>query len=96
MQLHPGSISIKTLCEFCYKSLPTIVTNIKLIFSGNSRVFIVCEANYSYQFCYLIKKCADDIQSQERELIARRRMEKELTIYITYFYKYCALLDISR
>ena len=87
---------MKILCEFCYESLPIIVTIIKLIFSGNSRVFIVCEPNYSYQFCYLIKKCPDDIQRQERELITRRRMKKEPTIYIIYFCKYCALLDICR
>ena len=35
-------------------------------FPTNLRVFIVCQANYSYQFCYLIKKFQDDIQSEER------------------------------
>ena len=35
-------------------------------FAANLRVFIVREANYSYQFCYLIKKCPDDIQNEER------------------------------
>ena len=63
-------------------------------FPANLRVFIVCEANYSYQFCYLIKKCPDYIQSEE--LIARRRLKKETTIYVTYSFKYCALIDICR
>ena len=35
-------------------------------FPTNLRVFILCEANYSYQFCYLIKKFPDDIQREER------------------------------
>ena len=30
----------------------------------------------------------------KREVVARRRMKKQPTIYVTYFYKYCALLDI--
>ena len=45
----------------------------------NLRVVIVCEANYSYQFCYLIKKCPVGVK---RELIARRRMNKKPTIYV--------------
>ena len=32
----------------------------------------------------------------KRELIARRRTKKEPAIYVTYFCKYCALLDICR
>ena len=32
----------------------------------------------------------------KRELIARRRMKKEPTIHVTYFYKHSALLDICR
>ena len=34
-QLHPGSFSIKILRDFCYETLPTIFTNIKLILSGD-------------------------------------------------------------
>ena len=63
-------------------------------FPTNLRVFIVREANYSDQFCYLTKKCLDDIQS--KDLIARSHMKKETTIYVLYFYEYCALLDICR
>ena len=43
----------------------------------NLRVFIVCEANYSYQFCYLIKKYPDDIQSEERA--DRKKTHEERT-----------------
>ena len=32
----------------------------------------------------------------KRDLIARKRIKKELTKYITYFYRYCALLDICK
>ena len=42
------------------------------------------------------KKNARMIFSVKRELVARRRMKKQPTIYVTYFYKYCALLDICR
>ena len=35
------------------------------------------------------------MQTEER-LIERKLMKKEPTIYVTYFYKYCALLDICR
>ena len=35
-------------------------------FPTNLKVFIVYEANYSYQFCYLINKCPDGIQREER------------------------------
>ena len=31
--------------------------------STNLTVFIVCEANYSYQFYYFIKKCPNDIHA---------------------------------
>ena len=65
-------------------------------FPTNLRGFIFCEAYYSYQFCYLIKINAPVVFSVKRELIARRRMKKEPTIYVTYFYKYCAPLDICR
>ena len=44
--------------------------------STNLRVFIVCEANYSYQF-YLIKKCPDDFQSEEKA--DRKKMHEERT-----------------
>ena len=47
------------------------------LFPTNLRVFIVCEANYSNQFCYLIKKCPVDIQSEERA--DRKKMYEERT-----------------
>ena len=43
----------------------------------NLRVFIVSEVNYSYQFCYLIKKCTDDILSEERA--DRKKTHEERT-----------------
>ena len=43
----------------------------------NLRVFIVCEANYSNLFCYLIKKCKDDILSEERA--DRKKTHKDRT-----------------
>ena len=46
-------------------------------FPTNLRVFIFCEANYSYQFCYLIKKNALMIFSVKRELIPTKYREKE-------------------
>ena len=35
-QLYPGSFSLKILREFCYETLPTVFTNVKLIFPGDS------------------------------------------------------------
>ena len=32
----------------------------------------------------------------KRELIARRRIKEEMTVYLPYFHKYCTLLDICR
>ena len=43
----------------------------------NLRVFIVCEANFSNLFCYLIKKCKDDILSEERA--DRKKTHKDRT-----------------
>ena len=51
------------------------------LFPTNLRVFIVCEANCSNQFCYLIK-IAWVMFRVKRELIARRCMKKEPTVYI--------------
>ena len=48
------------------------------------RVFIVCEANYSYQFNYFIKRGPDENQSEERA-DRKRRMRKEMIINVTYF-----------
>ena len=55
---------MKILRDFCYETLPTMFENVKLILSGSFTslgVFIVYEVKYSYQFCYLIKRCLDDI-----------------------------------
>ena len=53
----------------------------------NLRVFIVYEVNYSYQFCYLTKRCPYDIQSKERA--DRKKAHEERTDNICYiFYKY--------
>ena len=46
-------------------------------FPTNLRVLIVCEANCSYQFCYLIKKCSDDIQNEDRA--DRKKTNEERT-----------------
>ena len=35
-QLYPGSFSLKILRDFCYETLPTVFTNVKLIFPGDS------------------------------------------------------------
>ena len=53
-------------------------------FPANLRVFIVREANYSYQFCYLIKKCPDDIQNEERA--DRKKTHKERTDNLCYIF----------
>ena len=68
--------------------------NFRWWFPTNLRVFIVHEANSSDQFRYLTKKCLDDIQSED--LIASSHIKKETTIHVSYFYKYCAVLDICR
>ena len=52
-------------------------------FLTNLRVFIVCEVNYPYQICYLIKKCPDDIQSEERADHKKTHEEKTVTIHVT-------------
>ena len=59
--------------------------------STNLRVFIVCEANYSYQFYYFIKNVRMIFMRD-----SNAPMKKEPTIYVTYFYKYCALVHICR
>ena len=51
--------------------------NFLWLFRTNLRAFIVCEANYSYQFCCLIKKCPDDIQREERA--DREKADEERT-----------------
>ena len=53
-------------------------------FSTNLRVFIVCEANCSYQFCYLIKKCPDDLESEE--WADCKKMHEERTDNICYIF----------
>ena len=57
--------------------------NFRWWFPTNLRVFIVREANYSDS-------------KDSKDLIARSHMKKETTIYVLYFYEYCALLDICR
>ena len=52
-------------------------TDFLWLFPTNLRVFIVCEANYSNQFCYLIKKCPGNIQSEDRA--DRKKMHAERT-----------------
>ena len=53
-------------------------------FLVNFRVFIVYEANYSSQFVIWSKKKNIRMMIRpKRELIARRRMKKEPTIYVT-------------
>ena len=67
--LYPGSFSVKILRDVCYESADNrhkYKANFLWWFLTTLRVFIVCEANYSYQFCYLMKNCSDDIQSEER------------------------------
>ena len=65
-------------------NLPKYKGNFLWGFPTNLRVFIVCEANYSYQFCYLIKKCLDDIQSEERA--DRKKTHEERTDNICYIF----------
>ena len=55
-------------------------------FPTNFRVFIVYEVNYSYQFCYSIKRCPDDIrvkrESWLQEGVWRKNRQHMLHIFI--------------
>ena len=61
---------------------PKYKANFLWWFPTNLKVFIVFEAYYSYQFCYLIKKFRDDIQSEERA--DRKKTHEERTDNICY------------
>ena len=52
-------------------------------FPTNLKVFMVCEVSYSDQFRYLIKNPQMTFRVK-REVIARKRMKKEPTIYMTW------------
>ena len=43
---------------------------------------MIYEASYWYQFCYLMKKCPDDIQSEERA--DHKKTHEERTDNICY------------
>ena len=59
-------------------------TNFLWRFPTNLSIFIVCEVNYSYQFCYLIKKCRDNIQREERA--DRKKTHEERTDNMCYMF----------
>ena len=50
-------------------------------FPTNLEVFIVFKTNYSYQFCHLIKKCPDYIQSEKRADRKKTNGERTDNIY---------------
>ena len=56
--------NIKLIFSGDFPHLHKYKANFLWRFPTNLRDLIVCEANYSYQFCYLIKKCQDDAQEE--------------------------------
>ena len=68
-----GRLLLRNFADNCHKCK----ANFLWLFPTNLKVFTVCQANYLDQLCNLIKKCPNDIQSEERA--DRKKTHEERT-----------------